>query len=101
MSDSPSKAIDVKSKARVADQPQLSAQAQKRAKNEEDENKIQHDTLNHMLEHIKHDPHIFQREEMKYLRIFLISLNLDVTSTRATQMTLLHVLFYALTFPIH
>ena len=28
-------------------------------------------------------------------------LNLDVTYIHATQMTLLHVLFYALTFPIH
>ena len=71
MSDAPSKAINVKYKARVADQPPLSAQARKRAKNEEDEKKIQHATFNHMLEHIKHDPQIFQREEMKYLREFV------------------------------
>ena len=71
MSVSTSKAKDVKSKARVADQPPLSAQAQKRAKNEEDEKKRQHSTFNHMLEHIKHDPQIFQREEMEYLREFV------------------------------
>ena len=56
MSDSPSKAKDVKFKARVADQPLLSAQARKRVKNEEDEKKIQHSTFNHILEHIKHNP---------------------------------------------
>ena len=71
MSDAPSKAIDVKSKARVSDQPPLSAQAWKRDKNEEDEKKIQHATFNYMHEHIKHDPQIFQREEMKYLREFV------------------------------
>ena len=71
MSDSPSKAKDVKTKARVADQPPLSAQAQKRAKNEEDEKKIQHATFNHILEHIKHYPCIFQREEMNYLSEFI------------------------------
>ena len=71
MSDSPSKAKDIKPKARFYYQPQLTAQALKRAKNQEDEKKIQHDTFNHMLDHIKHDPQIFQREEMKYLREFL------------------------------
>ena len=71
MSDAPSKSINVNSKSRVADQPPLSAQARKRAKNQEDEKKIQHDTSNHMLEHIKHDPQIFQKEEMKYLREFV------------------------------
>ena len=49
MSDAPSKAIHGKSKARVADQPPLSAQAQKRAKNEEDEKKRKHATFNQML----------------------------------------------------
>ena len=53
MSDATSKAINVKSKARVADQPPLSAQARKRAKNEEDEKKSQHATFNHMIYHIK------------------------------------------------
>ena len=71
MSDSPSKAKDVKTKASVADQTPLSAQAQKRAKNEEDKKKRQHDNFNHMIEHIKHDPQIFQREELKYLRKFV------------------------------
>ena len=71
MSYSPSKAIDVKSKTRAADQPPLSDQAQKIAKNEEDEKKRQHATFNHMLEHIKQDPQIFQREEMNYLREFV------------------------------
>ena len=33
--------------------------------------KRQHATFNHMLEHIKHDNQIFQREEMKYLREFV------------------------------
>ena len=68
MSDAPSKAKDVKTKASVADQPLLSDQAQKRPKNEEDEKKRQHATFNLMLEYIKHDPQIFQREEMKYVR---------------------------------
>ena len=71
MSDAPSKAIDVKTKARVVDQPPSSAQARKRAKNEEDEKKRQHATFNHMVKHIKHDPQIFQREEMKYFRRFV------------------------------
>ena len=71
MSDATSKAINVKSKPMVSYQPPLSAQAQKRAKHEEDEKKRQHDTLNHMLEHIKHDPQIFQREDMKYLGEFV------------------------------
>ena len=71
MSDATSKSIDVKFKARVSDQTLLPAQEQKRYKNEEDEKKIQHATFNHMLEHIKHDPQIFQREEMKYLREFV------------------------------
>ena len=71
MSDATSKAINVKSKAIVADQPPFSAQAWKRAKNLEDEKKRQCATLNHMLEHIKHDPRIFRREEMKYLRKFV------------------------------
>ena len=62
ISDSPSKAINVKSKARVVDQPPLSAQPWKRAKNEEDKKKRQHATFNHMLDHVKHDPRIFQRE---------------------------------------
>ena len=69
MSDSPSKAINVKYKARVTDEPLLSAQELKRAKNEEDEKK--HANFNHMLEIIQHDPQIFQREEMKYLREFV------------------------------
>ena len=56
MSDSPSKAKDVKTKARVADQPPLLAQAWTRAKNEENEKKRQHANFNHMLKHIKHDP---------------------------------------------
>ena len=71
ISEAPSKAKDLKSKSRVADQPLLTVQAQKRAKNEEDEKKIQHATFNHMLEHTKHDPKIFQREEMKYIREFV------------------------------
>ena len=58
-------------KLRVDDQPRLSAQARKRAKNQEDEKKRQHVNLNYMLEHIKHDHHIFQIEEMKYLREFV------------------------------
>ena len=61
MSDALSKAKDVKTKARVADQPPLSSQGWKRAKNEEDENKRQHSNFKHMLDHIKHDPQIFQR----------------------------------------
>ena len=71
MSYSTSKAKDVKSKARVAYQPLLLAWAQKNAKNEEDEKKIQHATFNHMLEQMKHDPQIFQRKEMKYLSEFV------------------------------
>ena len=71
MSDAPSKAKDVKTKARFADQPPLSGQAWKKAKNEEDEKKMQHATFNHMLEHLKHDPQIFKREEMKYLWEFV------------------------------
>ena len=68
--DAQSKSIDVKSKAMSAEQPLLSAQAWKRAKNKEDK-KLQHATFNHMLDHIKHDPQIFQREEMNYLREFV------------------------------
>ena len=71
MSDATSKAINVKSKERVANQPPLSAQAWKRAKNEEDEKKRQHAFFNQILEHIKYDPQIFQREDMKYLREFV------------------------------
>ena len=71
MYDAPSKAKDVKYKARVADQPPLSSQSQKRSKNKEDEKKRQNATFNHMLEHIKHVTQIFQREEMKYLREFV------------------------------
>ena len=59
MSDAQSKAKDVKTKARVDDQPPLSDQARKRAKNEEDKNKRQHATFNHMLEHIKHNSQIY------------------------------------------
>ena len=71
MSDSPSKAKDLKSKARIAEQPPLTVQSWKRAKNQEEENKRQHATFNHMLEHIKHDPQIFKWEEMKYLMEFV------------------------------
>ena len=71
MSDSPSKAKDLKSKAMVSDQTPLTVQAWKRAKNEEEKKKRQYANFNHMLEHIKHDPQIFQREEMKYLREFV------------------------------
>ena len=53
MSDSPSKAKDVKSKTRVADQPLLSAQARKIDKLQEDEKKRQHVTFNHIVEHKK------------------------------------------------
>ena len=61
MSDAQSKSKDVNYKARFADKPPLSSQAKKRAKNQEDEKKIQHATFNHIIEHIKNDPHIFQR----------------------------------------
>ena len=61
MSDATSKSMNVKTKARVADQPPLSAEEWKRAKNKEDEKKRQHATFNHILEQIKHDPQIFQR----------------------------------------
>ena len=49
MSNAPSKAINVKSKARVDDQPPLSAQTWKRAKNKEDEKKRQHATFDKCL----------------------------------------------------
>ena len=101
MSDSPSKAKDVKTKARVADQSPLSAQALKRAKNQEDEKKRWHATFNYMLEHIKHDPQIFQREEMKYLREFVnhIESRHDIYPCNPDDVT--PCPFYAPTFPIH
>ena len=102
MSGTPSKAIDVNSKARVADQPLLSAQALKRAKNQEDEKKRQHATFNHMLEHIKHDPQIFQREEMNYLREFVnhIESQCDIYPCNPDDLTPCPVLFSNIYHPL-
>ena len=102
MSYSPSKSKDVKSKVRVADEPPLSAQAQNRTKNEEDEKKRQHSTFNHMLEYIKHDPQIFQREEMEYLREFVnhVESRSDIYPCNPDDITPCPVLFSIISHPL-
>ena len=102
MSDSPSKAINVKYKARVADQPPLSAQARKRAKNKEDEKKRHHANFNNMLEHIKNDTQIFKREEMKYLREFVnhVESQCDIYPCKSDNVTPCTVLFSNTSHPL-